>query len=97
MHYPLAMRPPALMDQRAFREPRRAGWGRCSGTKPTGVEDRGLADGDRNGLGGDLEESVTRGHGSVSAGSWTHLKGGGRREGSTRGGAECGSDCMSQE
>lgn len=97
MHYPLAMRPPALMDQRACREPRRAGWGRYSRTKPTGVEDRGLPDGDRNGLGGDLDERVTRGHSSVSAGSWTHLKGGGRREGNTGGGAKNGSDCMSQE
>lgn len=97
MHYPLAMRPLALMDQRARGEPRRAGLVRCSGTKPTVVEDRGLADGDRNGMGGDLEERVMRGHGSVSAGSWTHLKEGGRREGSAGGSAKCGSDCMSQE
>lgn len=97
MHYPLAMRPPALMDQRVRREPRGAGRGRCSGTKPRGEEDRGLADGDGKGLGGDPKERVKRGHGSVSVGSWTHLRGGGRREGSTGGGAKCGTDCMSQE
>lgn len=48
MHYPLAMHPLALMDQRARQEPRGGGRGRCSETKPTGEEDRGLADGDGN-------------------------------------------------
>lgn len=62
-----------------------------------GVEDIGLADGNRKGQGGDLDERVMRGHGSVSTSSWTHLKGGGCREGNAEGGAHCESGRLSQE
>lgn len=36
MHYPLAMRPPALMDQRVRREPRGAGSGTVQRDKTKG-------------------------------------------------------------